>query len=88
MCCLFWYFVFLVWQCSFQCVRPLDIYIYFSLTKDFTGNVNKRGTAKTVLRETKAAHFMRLKPLEWHDAIAVRMEVYGCMKSAFTKCVV
>ena len=26
------------------------------------------------------ARFLRIKPTEWNDAIALRTEVYGCMR--------
>ena len=32
------------------------------------------------LEEPKMARFLRVKPIEWHGAIALRMEIYGCMR--------
>ena len=26
------------------------------------------------------ARFLRIKPVEWHGAIALRTEIYGCMR--------
>jgi len=41
---------------------------------------NKDEVITSQLPELKNVRFIRVYPTEWYDAIAIRMEIYGCMK--------
>ena len=44
------------------------------------GNTDRRGVVTTQLREPRKATFVRIQPKKWNGAIALRLEIYGCMK--------
>ena len=48
--------------------------------KVFNGSYNKDEVKTVYLPELKKLRFLRIKPTEWHGGIALRMEIYGCMK--------
>ena len=46
----------------------------------FDGSESRHEVKTTRLEELKMARFLRIKPTEWNDAIALRTEIYGCMR--------
>ena len=46
----------------------------------FDGSESSHEVKTTQLEELKMARFLRIKPTEWNDAIALRTEIYGCMR--------
>ncbi|XP_068686247.1 transmembrane protease serine 9-like isoform X2 [Montipora foliosa] len=51
----------------------------------FNGSYNKDEVKTVYLPELKKLRFLRIKPTEWHGGIALRMEIYGCMKE-YSRC--
>ena len=46
----------------------------------FNGSKSSNDVQTAYLPELTKLRFLRLKPTEWHAGIALRMEIYGCMK--------
>ena len=46
----------------------------------FEGSGSRHEVKTTQLKELKMARFLRIKPTEWNGAIALRTEIYGCMR--------
>ena len=46
----------------------------------FEGSGSRHEVKTTQLKELKMARFLRIKPMEWNRAIALRTEIYGCMR--------
>ena len=44
------------------------------------GSGSRHEVKTTQLKELKMARFLRIKPTEWNGAIALRTEIYGCMR--------
>lgn len=58
-----------------KCFFFLQVFVGSSLLGS-----NRNEVITTQLPEPKKARFLRVKPIEWHGAIALRMEIYGCMR--------
>ena len=59
---------------TFHFTEPFFLQV-FTLVRD-----NKDEVITSQLPELKNVRFIRVYPTEWYDAIAIRMEIYGCMK--------
>ena len=35
---------------------------------------------RSQLNPLLTVHYLRVKPVQWYGAVALRLEVYGCMK--------
>ena len=53
---------------------------HFSFCQVFNGSKSNNDVQTVYLPELTKLRFLRLKPTKWHAAIALRMEIYGCMK--------
>lgn len=59
---------------TFHFTEPFFLQV-FTLVRD-----NKDEVITSPLQELENVRFMRVYPTEWYGAIAIRMEIYGCMK--------
>lgn len=59
---------------TFHFTEPFFLQV-FTLVRE-----NKDKVITSQFPELKNVRFMRVYPTEWYDAIAIRMEIYGCMK--------
>ena len=59
---------------TFHFTEPFFLQV-FTLVRE-----NKDEIITFQLPELKNVRFMRVYPTEWYGAIAIRMEIYGCMK--------
>ena len=59
---------------TFHFTEPFFLQV-FTLVRE-----NKDEVITSQLTELKNVRFMRVYPTEWYGAIAIRMEIYGCMK--------
>lgn len=59
---------------TFQFTEPFFLQV-FALVRN-----NKDEVITSQLPELKNVRFIRVYPTEWYGAIAIRMEIYGCMK--------
>ena len=67
-------------QCS-RCLKwPIS-----SIFQVFTGNFDLDSVVLNSLENAVEARYIRLRPKEWHNGIAVRVEVYGSNPLAGTK---
>ena len=53
-------------------------YFCFLIFKIFYGNRDSDTVVYNTLKPPITAHFIRILPLEWHNHISLRIEVYGC----------
>ncbi|PFX33163.1 Neuropilin-2 [Stylophora pistillata] len=59
---------------SFRVYKPSNL----SVAKVFTGNQNSDAVVYNSLTPPITTRFIRLIPVEWHNHISMRIEVYGC----------
>ena len=59
---------------TFHFTEPFFLQV-FTLVRE-----NKDEVITSQLPELKNVLFMRVYPTEWYGTIAIRMEIYGCMK--------
>lgn len=45
-----------------------------------TGNIDRNTIVRATLNNVLQLNYLRIKPVEWENAIALRLEIYGCMK--------
>ena len=50
----------------------------FYCLKIFTGNTNSEAVVYNSVRPPITTRFIRLIPVEWHNHISMRIEIYGC----------
>ncbi|XP_066019015.1 uncharacterized protein [Pocillopora verrucosa] len=59
---------------SFQVYKPSNA----SVARVFTGNQNSEAVVYNSLSPPITTRFIRLIPVEWHNHISMRIEIYGC----------
>jgi len=73
------------WVSKYSLSFSMDAKRWEDHSEVFDGSKNKHEITTSQLEEPKMARFLRVKPIEWHGDIALRVEIYGCMRD-FPKC--
>ena len=53
-------------------------YFCFLIFQIFYGNRDSDTVVYNILKPPITAHFIQILPLEWHNHISLRIEIYGC----------
>ena len=66
----------------FDFFQPIRILLYVLLTlcsfQIFEGNEDSDTVVFNKLSQPITARYIRLLPIEWHEHISMRIEIYGC----------
>ncbi|XP_065654130.1 uncharacterized protein LOC101241416 isoform X2 [Hydra vulgaris] len=55
--------------------------------KIFISNIDQNTEVKQWLLKAITANYLRIQPIDWHEAICLRFELYGCQQSTVKNCI-
>ncbi|KAK3699372.1 hypothetical protein QZH41_006551 [Actinostola sp. cb2023] len=68
------------WITKYKLDYSLDGITWKSYPEVLSGNTDRNTIVRARLDALLLVQYLRIKPVEWKNAIALRLEIYGCMK--------